>query len=121
PMVAEDYVHRIGRTGRNGASGEALSLVSPEEGGLLRQIQRMLKAEIVMDTVEGFAPSKPIRLDAPIPKNGGGQRQGGNRPPGKPAHRAHGKPGARNGAGHAGPKRKSGQGAYAGRRGTRAG
>src|SRR3546814_3895021 len=76
PMVAEDYVHRIGRTGRNGATGEALSLVSPEEGGLLNQIQRMLKTEIVMDTVAGFAPSKPIRLDAPIPKNGGGQRQG---------------------------------------------
>jgi ATP-dependent RNA helicase RhlE len=34
PMVAEDYIHRIGRTGRAGASGEALSLVSPEEGGL---------------------------------------------------------------------------------------
>src|SRR3546814_7305470 len=78
-------------TGRNGATGEALSLVSPEEGGLLNQIQRMLKTEIVMDTVAGFAPSKPIRLDAPIPKNGGGQRQGGQRPPGKPAHRAHGK------------------------------
>ncbi len=122
PMVAEDYVHRIGRTGRNGMTGEALSLVSPEEGGLLRQIQRMLKAEIVMDTVDGFAPSKPIRLDTPIPKNGGGQRQGGQRPPGKPAHRAHGRPGGRNGApGHAGPKRKGGQGAYAGRRDTRAG
>ncbi|MGN7725807.1 DEAD/DEAH box helicase [Luteimonas sp. 22616] len=122
PMVAEDYVHRIGRTGRNGATGEALSLVSPEEGGLLRQIQRMLNAEIVMETVEGYAPSKPIRLDTPIPKNGGGQRQGGQRPPGKPAHRAHGKPGARSGApAHAGPKRKGGQGAYAGRRDTRAG
>ncbi|GAB3305339.1 DEAD/DEAH box helicase [Luteimonas notoginsengisoli] len=123
PMVAEDYVHRIGRTGRNGATGEALSLVSPEEGGLLNQIQRMLKTEIVMDTVAGFAPSKPIRLDAPIPKNGGGgQRPGGQRPPGKPAHRPHGKPGARPGApGHAGPKRKSGQGAFAGRRDTRAG
>src|SRR3546814_11407866 len=56
PMVAEDYVHRIGRTGRNGATGEALSLVSPEEGGLLNQIQRMLKTEIVMDTVAGFGP-----------------------------------------------------------------
>ena len=122
PMVAEDYVHRIGRTGRNGMTGEALSLVSPEEGGLLRQIQNMLKAEIVMDTVEGYAPSKPIRLDTPIPKNGGGQRQGGQRPPGKPAHRAHGRPGARNGApGHAGPKRKGGQAAFAGRRDTRAG
>jgi len=120
PMVAEDYVHRIGRTGRNGATGEALSLVAPEEGGLLRQIQRMLKAEIVMETVEGYAPSTPIRLDAPIPKNGGGgRRQGAPRPGGKPAHRPHGKPGARNGApGHAGPKQHRGRG---GQRGTRAG
>ena len=61
PMVAEDYVHRIGRTGRNGAQGEALSLVSPDEAGLLRQIQRLLKADVVMDVVEGFAPSRPIR------------------------------------------------------------
>src|SRR3546814_13584925 len=78
-MVAEDYVHRIGRTGRNGATGEALSLVSPEEGGLLNQIQRMLKTEIVMDTVAGFAPSKPIRPHAPIPTNGGCQPPGGQR------------------------------------------
>src|SRR5690554_7278566 len=67
PMVAEDYVHRIGRTGRAGATGEALSLVSPEEGGLLRQIQNMLKAEIRMDVVAGYEPSRPIRLDTPIP------------------------------------------------------
>ncbi|TWI04992.1 ATP-dependent RNA helicase RhlE [Luteimonas cucumeris] len=126
PMVAEDYVHRIGRTGRAGASGEALSLVSPEEGGLLRQIQRMLKVDLVMDVIEGYAPSKPIRLDTPIPKNGGGQRQGGQRPPtrapGKAAHRPHGKPGDRGAHAHAGPKQhRSGQGAYAGaRRGTRA-
>ena len=119
PMVAEDYIHRIGRTGRAGAVGEALSLVSPEEGGLLRQIQRMLNAELVMDTVEGFAPSKPIRLDTPIPKNGGG----GQRAPRKPAQRAHGKPAARASYGHAGPKqhRSAGQAAHVGpRRGSRA-
>src|SRR5690606_14116030 len=121
PMVAEDYVHRIGRTGRNGATGEALSLVAPEEGGLLRQIQRLLKADIVVETVEGYAPSTPIRLDAPIPKNGGGRRQGAPRPGGKPAHRPHGKPGVRSGApGHAGPKQSRGSG-RPGRRGTRAG
>ena len=115
PMVAEDYIHRIGRTGRNGASGEALTLVSPEEGGLLRQIQRLLKAELTLEVVEGYAPSRPIRLDTPIPKNGGGQR-----PPSRPGHRPHGKPAPR--AGHAGPKqhRSGGQGAYAGRRGSRA-
>jgi ATP-dependent RNA helicase RhlE len=116
PMVAEDYIHRIGRTGRAGAQGEALSLVSPEEGGLLNQIQRMLKMDLKMDVVEGFAPSKPIRLDTPIPKNGGGQRQGQGQ---RPAHRAHAKPAAR--TAHAGPKQRSGgQAAWAGRRDTRA-
>ncbi len=131
PMVAEDYIHRIGRTGRNGAQGEALSLVSPEEGGLLNQIQRLLKVDLQMDLVDGYAPARPIRLDTPIPKNGGGQRQpragqpragqkSQGRPAGaKPAHRPHGKPAAR--SGHAGPKQRSnGQGARGGRRDSRA-
>ena len=118
PMVAEDYIHRIGRTGRAGAQGEALSLVSPEEGGLLNQIQRMLKVDLKMDLVEGFAPSKPIRLDTPIPKNGGGGQRQGQRPGAKPAHRPHGKPAAR--GGHAAGPKRSGQGAWAGRRDTRA-
>ncbi len=120
PMVAEDYIHRIGRTGRAGSTGEALSLVSPEEGGLLNQIQRMLKTDIVMETIEGFAPSRPIRLDTPVPKNGGGgQRQPARRPGAKPAHRSHGKPAAR--STHAGPKqRSSGRDARDGRRGSRA-
>src|SRR5690606_1561027 len=73
PMVAADYVHRIGRTGRNGLQGEALSLVSPDEGGLLRQIQRVLKADIAMEVVKGFEPSQPLRLDVNQP----GRRAGG--------------------------------------------
>ena len=113
PMVAEDSVHRIGRTGRNGATGQALSLVSPEEGGLLNQIQKMLKAEVVMETVRGFEPSRPVRLDAPIPK------QGGNRSAPSRGHRPHGKPAARHA--HAGPKQHRGSGAsQGGRRGSRA-
>ena len=89
---------------------------------LLRQIQRLLKVDLEMDGVPGFAPSKPIRLDTPIPKNGGG---GGQRPPGRPAARGHARPAARPTT-HAGPKqhRAGGQGAYAGKRnaprGTRA-
>src|SRR5690606_41738095 len=107
--------------GRNGATVDALCIVTPEEGGLRRQIHSMLKAEIVVETVEEYAPSMPIRLDAPIPKNGGGRRQGAPRPGGKPANRPHVKPGARNGApGHAGPKQHRGNG-RPGRRGTRAG
>ena len=93
--------------------------MSPEEGGLLRQIQRLLKLDLSMDVVEGYAPSKPIRLDTPIPRNGGGGQRDGQRPPGRPGHRPHGKPAAR--TAHAGPKQRSGgQGAYAGRRDTRA-
>ncbi|KAB8318536.1 DEAD/DEAH box helicase [Tolypothrix campylonemoides VB511288] len=110
PMVAEDYVHRIGRTGRNGASGEALSLVAHDEGGLLKQIQKLLKAEIELVEVDGYAPAQPIRLDAPLPKQR--QQQRGPRPSRggapKPAHRPHGKPAARHA--HAGPKQRDGGG-----------
>ena len=104
PMVAEDYVHRIGRTGRNGAQGEALSLVSPDEAGLLRQIQRMLKADIAMETVPGFEPSRQMRTDnAPF------NAPRGPRP--QRAHRPHGKPGNAPRHAHAGPKQHRGGGA----------
>ncbi|RAP58285.1 DEAD/DEAH box helicase [Oleiagrimonas sp. MCCC 1A03011] len=76
PMVAEDYVHRIGRTGRAGASGLAVSLVSHEESGLLRDIKKLLKDEIDIAPMEGFEPSQPLRMDAGAPKpRQGGQRQ----------------------------------------------
>ena len=87
PMVAEDYVHRIGRTGRNGATGEALSLVSPDEGSLLRQIQRLLGQDIAMETVPGYEPSRGMRSDA---KPFAAPR--GPRPPRNNARRPHGKP-----------------------------
>jgi ATP-dependent RNA helicase RhlE len=63
PMVAEDYVHRIGRTGRAGTEGLAISLVSHEEEGLLRDIRRLLKQDIAIEPVAGFEPSRPLRLD----------------------------------------------------------
>jgi ATP-dependent RNA helicase RhlE len=127
PMVAEDYVHRIGRTGRNGMKGEALSLVSPDEGGLLRQIQRVLKADIVLEPIAGFEPSRPIRLDGNSPGSArpaagrpsagrpAGQRPGGGqRPPSKPAHRAHGKPADRGAHAHAHTGQKHGANRSAG-------
>jgi ATP-dependent RNA helicase RhlE len=88
PMVAEDYVHRIGRTGRAGANGEAISLVSPDEAQLLRAIHRVLKADIEMIEVEGFAPSRPIRMGNAGPSNG---RPAGQRPPSK-QRRPHAQP-----------------------------
>ena len=65
PMVAHDYVHRIGRTGRAGAEGLALSLVSREEEGLLRDIRRLLKQELTIEPVAGFEPAWTLRTDGP--------------------------------------------------------
>jgi ATP-dependent RNA helicase RhlE len=111
PMVAEDYVHRIGRTGRNGAQGEALSLVAPDEAALLRQIQRLLKAEVQLENVAGFEPSRPLQIEtAKMPPRGGQANRG---------HRPHGKPAPRHA--HAGPKQhRGGQGGQPARRDRRA-
>ncbi|WP_271679230.1 DEAD/DEAH box helicase [Thermomonas mangrovi] len=87
PMVAEDYIHRIGRTGRNGASGEAISLVAQEEAHLLRQIQKLLGRDIAMEHVQGFEPTRAIRTDAAPFK----QQPRGPRPPSR-NRRPHGKP-----------------------------
>ena len=57
PNVPEDYVHRIGRTGRAGATGEAISLVSRDEEVLLRDIERLIKRPVPRISVPGFQPS----------------------------------------------------------------
>src|SRR4051812_33239049 len=54
PHVAEDYVHRIGRTGRAGATGEALSLIGPEDRSLLGPIEKLINRKIEVRYVEGF-------------------------------------------------------------------
>src|SRR5215831_16150387 len=54
PMVAEDYIHRIGRTGRAGAEGQAVSLVSHDEMDQLRGIQRLIKTDMDFALVAGF-------------------------------------------------------------------
>jgi ATP-dependent RNA helicase RhlE len=59
PHVPEDYVHRIGRTGRAGASGQATSLVCREERPLLRNIERLIKREIPRELVGDFVASRP--------------------------------------------------------------
>jgi len=56
PFEAQDYIHRIGRTGRAGLSGTAISLVAPEEVQALRSIQRLLKKAIPCEVVEQFLP-----------------------------------------------------------------
>jgi ATP-dependent RNA helicase RhlE len=95
PNVAEQYVHRIGRTARAGAAGMAISLVSPDEADYLRAIETLIRQRI--PTVDRRPPGTPSRL--PPPKQG--QRQGrpqGGRTEGHP--RPHGRP-----AGHAAPAR----------------
>ncbi|KQN95896.1 MULTISPECIES: DEAD/DEAH box helicase [Stenotrophomonas] len=100
PMVAEDYVHRIGRTGRNGASGQAVSLVAQEDAKYLRQIVRLLGRDMDIRDVAGFEPQTPIRWGNSAP--GKAEQPGGERPPrrgngGRPAGHRDNAPGQRRG------------------------
>ena len=88
PNVPEDYVHRIGRTGRAGISGQALSLVDGEEKGLLRDIQKLIGRDVEVWSTEGFVPSaqaqpsNDARPPRPAPR---GQRPSQKPRGGKPA------------------------------------
>jgi ATP-dependent RNA helicase RhlE len=82
PNVPEDYVHRIGRTGRAGAQGEALSLVCRDEEIFLRDIEKLIKREIPRANVAGFEPpsdekAEPIVLGRMTIGVGGTRRGGG--------------------------------------------
>jgi ATP-dependent RNA helicase RhlE len=59
PHVPEDYVHRIGRTGRAGCTGEAVSLVCAEEQGLMDGIERLLRRRVERRVIAGFEPGRP--------------------------------------------------------------
>lgn len=74
PNVPEDYVHRIGRTGRAAATGEALSLVCVDEHKLLRDIEKLLKKEIPRITTPGYEPDPSIKAE---PIQSGRQQRGG--------------------------------------------
>ena len=65
PNVPEDYVHRIGRTGRAGSTGEAISLVCVDEEGFLRDIEKLIKRSIPREVVPGFEP-RPGEKAEPI-------------------------------------------------------
>ncbi len=72
PNVAEDYVHRIGRTGRAGSEGQAISLVCVDEHGLLKGIERLIKRDLDKRIEPGFEPD-PNAKPEPI-ENGRGSR-----------------------------------------------
>jgi len=83
PNVAEDYVHRIGRTGRAGATGSAVSLVCIDEHQMLHDIERFIKREIPVEIIPGFEPDpkakpQPIQLRSGGHQHGNRQRGGGN-------------------------------------------
>ena len=80
PNVAEDYVHRIGRTGRAGASGEAVSLVCMDEEGFMQEIERFTKQEIQVHAIEGFGP-EPGEKAEPIAMGRQTLWGGAGRPP----------------------------------------
>jgi len=63
PNVSEDYVHRIGRTGRAGASGEAVSLVCLDEEGFMQEIERFTKQQIPVKVIDGFGPDEGERAE----------------------------------------------------------
>lgn len=65
PQVPEDYIHRIGRTGRAGSSGAALSLVCPEEAWMLVEIEKLLKRQIPRVADTGYEPVSLKVMDAP--------------------------------------------------------
>jgi ATP-dependent RNA helicase RhlE len=78
PNVPEDYVHRIGRTGRAGSQGEAVSLVCVDENIFLRDIERLIKREIPKEIEPGFAPppterAEPIVLGRMVIGEGAGR------------------------------------------------
>jgi ATP-dependent RNA helicase RhlE len=91
PNVPEDYVHRIGRTGRAGAEGEAVSLVCVDEEGFLADIEKLIKRPLPRAVVPGFEPdpnakAEPIQLGrrvlngSPKARSGGGGAPGRNAP-----------------------------------------
>ena len=82
PNVPEDYVHRIGRTGRAGATGEAISLVCLDEEIFLRDIEKLIKRSIPRETIPGFEPpadekAEPIVLGRMTIGIGGTRRNAG--------------------------------------------
>jgi ATP-dependent RNA helicase RhlE len=105
PNVPEDYVHRIGRTGRAGSEGEASSLVCIDEKKLLHDIERLIKREIPVVQVPGFEPDPRIKAEPILngQNRGGGQRQGQGR--GQPRSSS----GGGSGGGSGGQNRSGGQ------------
>ena len=114
PNVPEDYVHRIGRTGRAGATGEAISLVCVDELKLLKDIEKLIKRELPRQVIAGFEPDLTVKPE-PLqkPRQGrGGHSNGGNRSATAPRPAGNAGPQGRrpNGGGFSGQRSGGGNG-----------
>ncbi len=110
PNVPEDYVHRIGRTGRAGASGEAISLVCVDEHVFLADIERLIKREIEQEVIEGFTPDPQAKAEPILQRQGRGQGQGQGRGQPRQQTRGGGQGQQRSGAAAAGRGKPGGGG-----------
>jgi len=120
PQVAEDYVHRIGRTGRAGADGKAYSLVAADEAKQLFDIERFIQAHLKRDYIQGFVPDHDLPTSRPLQAskvNRSKHRKtssevSGNRASTSDRPRTSGRP-------HTGDRARSGDGARSNTRGRR--
>lgn len=86
PRFAEDYVHRIGRTGRAGNKGVAISFASNADHQVLRKIEQYTGQKVEPSVIEGLEPKKPIKAEAPR-----GKKRGRNQKRGKSEYKGNGK------------------------------
>jgi len=106
PHVAEDYVHRIGRTGRAGAEGEAVSLVGHEDRPLMAAIEKLMNRKVESRVIEGFEPGT---ASARAPEAGQPQRREAKQQPRRGQGRREGQQGQRRAQGEQGQRRAQGQ------------
>jgi ATP-dependent RNA helicase RhlE len=131
PHVPEDYVHRIGRTGRAGAEGEAVSLISAEDKPLLAAIEKLLGRAIERRVLAGFEPQQSQAVADVAPRRSqqaprrGAQQPSSRRHGQQPSQRASGRPADKQGKSEGSQRPVSGaarrQGAQAGAGPARAG
>jgi ATP-dependent RNA helicase RhlE len=105
PNIAEDYVHRIGRTGRAGCEGEALSLVCVDEADYLRGIEKLINKKLDSRIIEGYEPDPTIKAE-PIQRGRGGAGGSGNRGGNGGGGDRGGKPTQKRDSGRHEPKRR---------------
>jgi ATP-dependent RNA helicase RhlE len=79
PYVPEDYIHRIGRTGRAGASGLAISFVAPDEARLLDEIEKLLKKSVPVVSADGFDPAAAASAERRAPRERGARAESSGR------------------------------------------